>query len=368
MHLYVHVPFCARRCVYCDFAIAVRRETPNEEFVAAIGREWETWKQHPAWVRSPVIDTIYFGGGTPSRLAPEAIARLIDLFRSGHPIAEGTEVTLEANPDDITTERAQSWRQAGVNRVSLGVQSFDPAVLEWMHRTHRAEQIPEAMGALRSAGHHNVSVDLIYGLPDTMRRDWAADLDQAFALAPTHLSLYGLTVEAHTPLGRWVERGQAALPPSDRAAAEYLVAHGQLRARGFEHYEVSNAALPGHWSRHNLAYWLRSPFIGLGPSAHTGLWEERAWNVRDWVDYERRTRAGDVVLAGRERLTAEQVRLEELYLGLRTSIGLPVAALGDAAWAVWVQSGWAVEGNGTLRLTAEGWLRLDALVASVSHF
>jgi oxygen-independent coproporphyrinogen-3 oxidase len=367
VHLYIHVPFCARRCSYCDFAIAVRRETPSAAFVDAIEREWAGWQSHPAWQLAPSLDTVYFGGGTPSRLPAEAIARLLVSFRRERGLSPGAEVTLEANPDDVDEPRAAAWRAAGVNRVSLGAQSFQPAVLEWMHRTHSARQIDEAVATLRAAGFGNISLDLIYAVPDALERDWAVDLARAIALAPEHLSLYGLTVESHTPLGKWTARGESLPAADDRAADEYLLAHQKLIGAGFEHYEVSNAGRPGFQARHNSAYWRRAPFIGLGPSAHSGFGAERAWNVRDWEDYRRRIASGQTVREESEVLTPDQVDLEQLYLGLRTQTGLRSPLVPPSTAQRWVAAGWAVERSGQLALTPEGWLRLDALVASLSR-
>ncbi|HEU4700663.1 MAG TPA: radical SAM family heme chaperone HemW [Gemmatimonadales bacterium] len=366
MHLYVHVPFCARRCSYCDFAIAVRREVPSDAYAAAVGREWRTWQHHPAWNEDPVVRTLYFGGGTPSHLAPAAIARLVETVARDRAIAPDAEITLEANPDDVTAEAARAWREAGINRVSLGVQSFDPRVLAWMHRVHTAEQVPAAVETLRAAGIAELSLDLIFGLPEALGRDWAADLAQALALAPDHLSMYGLTVEPHTPLGRWVQRREVAPVGDDRYAAEFLETHRTLEAHGFEHYEVSNAARPGRRARHNSAYWRRAAYIGLGPSAHSGHGTERSWNLRDWTAYERAIRAGDPTTAAREVLDAEAIRLEELYLGLRTMDGLPADRLAAPIRGAWIGAGWAEEREGRLRLTPEGWLRLDALVAAAA--
>ncbi|HET7024480.1 MAG TPA: radical SAM protein, partial [Gemmatimonadales bacterium] len=185
------------------------------------------------------------------------------------------EVTLEANPDDVTPERAAAWRSLGVGRVSLGVQSFDPAVLSWMHRTHRAEQVAPAVAALRSAGISDVSLDLIYALPAEVPRDWRRDLELALALRPDHLSLYGLTVEAHTPLAHWVARSEVRGAEDERYAEEFLVADAMLAGAGFEHYEVSNYSRPGKRARHNSAYWRRATYIGLGPSAHSAFGRER---------------------------------------------------------------------------------------------
>jgi oxygen-independent coproporphyrinogen III oxidase len=366
MHVYFHVPFCARRCSYCDFAIAVRRETPTSAYVQAVLREWECWQAHPAWAAAPEVGTIYFGGGTPSRLDPAGIERILERVARDRVIAPAAEVTLEANPDDVTASAAAAWRKAGVNRVSLGVQSFDPSVLRWMHRTHSAEQVPSAFETLRQAGVEEISLDLIFGLPAALERDWERDLALALALAPEHLSLYGLTIEERTPLDRWVARGEVTLVDEHRYAAEFLTAHRLLATAGYEHYEVSNLARPGHRARHNSAYWTRAPFIGLGPAAHSGLGASRQWNLREWSAYLRASTAGASTVAGQEQLGAAAVALEEIYLGLRTSDGLTVDRISAATRGQWEQQGWAQSSAGRVRLTAEGWLRLDALAASVS--
>jgi oxygen-independent coproporphyrinogen-3 oxidase len=313
------------------------------------------------------VDTIYFGGGTPSRVTPDAIARLLERVARDRAIAPAAEITLEANPDDVTMAAASSWRAAGVNRVSLGVQSFDPGVLAWMHRTHTADQVPRAVEALRCAGIQDLSVDLIFGLPSELGREWCRDLESAFELGPEHLSLYGLTVEAHTPLGRWTGRGEVSALDEDRYAAEFLAAHEALTEHGYEHYEVSNAARPGHRARHNSAYWRRAPFIGLGPAAHSGFAGERRWNVREWAAYERIIGEGKSPVEGRELLDGAAIALEELYLGLRTTEGLTSDRLSSALSREWQLNGWAAEAGDRVRLTPEGWLRLDALVASVNR-
>ena len=366
MHLYIHVPFCARRCSYCDFAIAVRRDVPSERFAELVLREWAGWQSHPAWTRSPRVATIYFGGGTPSRLAPEAVARIIEQVWTDRGVEGGAEITLEANPDDVTPAAAEAWRAAGVNRISLGAQSFDPGVLRWMHRTHNVAQIAGAVATLRAAGIGELSLDLIFGRPALLERDWSADLGHALALEPDHLSLYGLTVEERTPLARWAARGAVTPVDDDRYAAEFLAAHERLGQAGYEHYEVSNYARPGRRARHNSAYWRRATYIGLGPSAHSAWENGRRWNQREWAEYERRLSDGGTVMEGEERLEPAGVRLEELYLGLRTSDGLPTDRIPSEAAARWSESGWAQATEGRIRLTPEGWLRLDGLVASLS--
>ena len=365
MHIYIHVPFCARRCSYCDFAIAVRRATPDDAFVEAIEREWASHAIHVN-VGEP-ITTLYFGGGTPSRLEPASIQRLIDTIGSRNGIVSDAEVTLETNPDDVTPERATAWRTAGVNRVSLGVQSHDPAVLEWMHRTHRAEQVVPAVAALRDAGIRNISIDMIFALPLELKRDWRRDLDQTLALEPQHFSLYGLTVEPHTPLFRWTERGTAIAAPDERYANEYLLANEMMIAAGFEHYEVSNAGQPGFRARHNSAYWRGVDYLGLGPSAHSFSAGVRRWNVREWTDYQARSARGESLIAGSETLDRDARALESRYLGLRTSDGLPLGELPQDVRDDWCRSGWATVTGDRVSLTVEGWLRLDALVAAARH-
>jgi oxygen-independent coproporphyrinogen-3 oxidase len=339
---------------------------PSSAYADAILQEWMLWQTDPVWELSPEVTTIYFGGGTPSRITPTAIGRILNGISAHRKVAEGAEITLEANPEDVTQQAASAWSAAGVNRVSLGVQSFDPEVLQWMHRTHTVAHLSQAVDALRGAGIENLSVDLIFGLPAALNRDWAADLERAFALGPEHLSLYGLTIEARTPLGRWAARGEVTPVDEDRYAAEFLYAHAALGEQGYDHYEVSSAARPGYRARHNSAYWQRAPFVGLGPSAHSGFGNERRWNVRDWSAYQALLQAGKSPFGGGEVLDAAAVGLEVRYLGLRTEDGLASNELPAPLARQWELEGWATANAGRVQLTAEGWLRLDALVPSIT--
>lgn len=362
-HIYIHVPFCARRCAYCDFAIAVRRDVPATAFVDEVARELairfppgEPWS----------ADTLYLGGGTPSLLGGVGVARLLDRVRERIDLASGTEVTIEANPDDVTPTAAAMWRAAGVNRLSIGAQSFDAAVLDWMHRTHTSEQIPRAVEAARGAGIDDVSLDLIFALPGALGRDWENDVRRTLALAPRHISLYGLTVEPATPLGRWRARGEVIEATDERYADEFLLAHELLVGAGFEHYEVSNYARPGWRSRHNSSYWQHVDYAGLGPAAHALHGGRRRWNVPAYAEWARRVRAGRDPLAGEEVLSPGELHAERIYLGLRTIDGLAVDSMTAERARPWIEAGWAAIRDGRLTLAPSGWLRLDALAADLT--
>ncbi|HUC39809.1 MAG TPA: coproporphyrinogen-III oxidase family protein [Gemmatimonadales bacterium] len=397
MHLYLHVPFCQRRCSYCDFSIAVRKRIPAREYVDAIVSEM-TVLGIPE--QSDGRGTIYFGGGTPSLLPPEAIRHLLHELLSGfgNPgllargkrirltsadpgllargertpvgsadpglLARGSnelEVTLEANPEDVTPDHARDWHAAGINRVSLGAQSFDDAVLKWMHRSHDAAQTKRAVQALRDAGIENISLDLIFGLPEELQRNWERDLDILCSLLPAHCSLYGLTVEPRTPLDRWISRGATHAPNDERYADEYLMAHRRLAAEGFAFYEVSNAAREGYRSRHNSAYWSGTSYVGLGPAAHSFDGKTRRWNLRAWEAYRRAIATGRSPVESEESLTDEQRELERVYLALRTEEGLAITAPYRRLPPLTAQ-GWVEVRDGRLKCTPEGWLRLDSVV------
>lgn len=314
------------------------------------------------------LNTIYLGGGTPSKLGPDGVTQLLERLREtpGLSIAAEAEVTLEANPEDVTPEAAVEWFRSGVNRLSMGVQSFHAVTLAWMHRTHDVDAASRAMFAARTAGINNISMDLIFALPADLERKWDADLTQALALHPDHISLYGLTVEPHTPLGRWTARGEVAEAPEERYAAEFLLAHKVLSSAGFEHYEVSNFAKSAKSSRHNSSYWQRAPYIGIGPSAHSFDGTSRRWNEREYEPWRAKAMSGADPIGGSEVLTESNVLAEDVYLGLRTTNGLSVTEVDAETIQLWKNSGWALLRKDHVTLTAEGWLRLDSLAASLT--
>ena len=375
-HLYVHVPFCARRCSYCDFSIAVRSRTPIDEYVNALRSELKQGS-----VEGATLTTVYLGGGTPSRLGGPGVASVLAAIRERATISPGAEVTIEANPDDVNDIAVAQWLAAGVNRISLGAQSFDDRVLEWMHRTHDASQIAQAVKAIKRGGIDNVSLDLIFALPAHLDRDWKNDVQRALALKPAHVSLYGLTVEAHTPIARWADRGAVVEGSEDQYAEEFLFANEAMSAAGFEHYEVSNFSRPGKSSRHNSAYWTGVPYAGVGPSAHSFDGAARRWNVAAYAEWVRRLSNSEPTLGGEEILTDENRDAEEVYLGLRTRNGLELGEPELTVAELWRSAGWAeieenrpaigsssdaTAGRLRIRLTPTGWLRLDSLAADLA--
>lgn len=367
-HLYVHVPFCLRRCGYCDFAVTATRAAPVQAWLEAIAAELEQRRRREAWSAPLRLETIYVGGGTPSLLGVGALPALADTLARFASWDRTVEWTAEANPESFTAELARDWVGAGVNRISLGAQSFHEPTLRWMGRLHGAAGPGNAVDAARAAGLGNISIDLIFGLPERLGRDWERDLGHLLRLEPDHVSLYGLTAEPGTPLRRQVDDGRERLADQDRYAGEYLLAADRLGAAGFRHYEVSNFARPGRESRHNEAYWRHTAYLGLGPGAHSFLPPVRSWNVRDWAEYSRRLERGDVVEDGREVLGDADVALEGIWLGLRSDAGLATDALNRAqqdAVRVWEGAGLAERDTGRVRLTRDGWLVLDRLAVEL---
>lgn len=367
--LYLHVPFCTRRCLYCDFAVQVERDPPTGAWVAAMAEEMELLAAEQAWSRPLELDTLYLGGGTPSLLREGAMAELRARLEPFARPAPGAEWTCEANPESLSPALASDWRAAGVNRLSLGVQTFHEPALRWMGRLHGAEGPARAVETARGAGFEHLSVDLIFGLPERLGRDWTHDLERALALEPQHVSLYGLTAEPATPLGRRVHQGLETLPDEERYADEYFVAHERLTAAGFEHYEVSNFALPGHRSRHNWIYWTGAPYAGLGPSSHAFYPPVRRWNLREWPAYTEALRHRRLPVADEEELTGEQAALEHVWLSLRIDRGLSMDELTEPQRklvARWEDGGLARTGAGRVRLTPDGWLALDRLAVDLN--
>ncbi len=346
---------------------------PWKEYVASVSTELVIRGAH-SQLRQ--LNTVYCGGGTPSRLGIHGVAALFDVLREHAAWSDDAEITLEANPEDVTTEAVRAWRRAGVNRLSIGVQSFDERVLSWMHRVHDADVARRAVAIARDEGLSAFSLDLIFGTPEQLQRDWSRDVAEMLDLEPDHVSLYGLTIEPHTPLGRWHERGEVAELPEERYEAEFLLARERLTAAGYEHYEVSNFARPGKRARHNSAYWQGVSYLGIGPSAHGFDGAVRRWNIPALAAWEASLAQGRDPLGGSEILSVENAVAESVYLGLRTVDGLVLAPDEAPHITPWLGAGWVewcsrdAEQVPELRIrcTAAGWLRLDALAADLTAF
>jgi oxygen-independent coproporphyrinogen-3 oxidase len=347
----------------------VRRQGGSKEWLAALEAEVESWADRAPTALSGLLRTVFVGGGTPSLLGPGAMGGLRRILGSDVLPPSVEEWTAEANPESFTPELARDWAEAGVNRVSLGVQTFDPAGLRWMGRLHGPDGARVAVRAGRDAGLENLSVDLIFGLPPRLGRDLDRDLDQLLALDLPHVSLYGLSIEAGTALARWLDEGREE--PLDDAvyAEEYLRIAERLTSEGYRHYEVSNFARPGRESIHNQAYWSGAPYLGLGNSAHSFLPPVRSWNLRDWDAYSSGVSERRSPVESTETLSPADRELEELWLGLRTSRGVSTSILGEtgrALFAEWVREGTAWHRDDRVGFEARGWLVMDERVVALS--
>lgn len=341
--LYVHVPFCRSKCHYCDF-YSVTSQERVADWLRGIRREARHYQD-----RFRSFATLYLGGGTPTHLGPHHLELLFDLLHNHFRFATSAEITVEANPDDITVDLLTCLYDLGVNRISLGIQSFDDQILRFLGRKHTGRQADEAITRIRRVGCNNVGLDLIYGLPGQDEAAWLNQLAHAIQLEPEHLSCYQLTLDAETPMGRMLHDGLLQTLDEETERSFFLRTSQFLENHGYTHYEVSNFARGERFrSRHNSNYWNHTPYLGLGPSAHSFQDGERWWNVRSLDAYCRALAAGGSPVAGRETLSAAQLRLETLFLGFRTRDGVPLEELDPSPGTREVQA----------RLVAEGLLRI----------
>jgi oxygen-independent coproporphyrinogen III oxidase len=317
--LYIHIPFCEKKCGYCNFfSVTSREDVP--EFVKALLDEISLYKNDYS-----TFDSIYIGGGTPSILPAHDLAEILAHTRRSFVIPADTEITVEVNPADVHLKYLNFLRQAGVNRLNMGVQSFDGQVLAFLGRRHSVAQAVDAVVKARSNGFDNIGLDLIYGVPGQSGLSWRDTLSKALRLRPEHLSCYQLTLEAGTPLGDRLLRGEFSLPGEDEAADLFLMTADVLEEAGYVHYEVSNFALDAAWtSRHNQKYWHHVPYLGIGPAAHSFKDNRRWWNHRSLKRYIDDLRSGMRPVADSETLTPNQRSLEACMLGLRTKAGIPL--------------------------------------------
>ena len=371
LHVYVHVPFCRYRCPYCAF-YNVRPDAGREAaFLDGVNRELEGWRRRGVFDGGRLA-TLYWGGGTPSRLTPPGFHRLAQLCFGIVEADPGMEWTIEVNPADADAALYATYRACGVTRISVGVQSFDEHRLRFLGRDHGGGEARLAVLAAIEAGFADVSLDLMFNLAVDGRRDaWNADLEVAFDLPIHHLSLYGLTLEPGTPFGRRADRREGLTLDDAGYAAEYLLACRAARRRGFEHYEVSSFARPGHRSRHNQAYWTGEPYLGIGPAAHSFDGEKRWANVASLEDWGQALATGADPRAFVEELAPAERDLETLYLGLRTTSGVPedhpLVTHPEARSVLerLVEEGRLRRDDGRLVCTERGFLVLDAVLEAL---
>ncbi len=325
--LYIHIPFCEKKCFYCDFySVTDRSQIPL--FLAALQKEMQL-----ASPVSLVFDTLYIGGGTPSVLETDDVARIIASAFKYFRILPEAEVTMEVNPGTVTPQELTNYRHSGVNRLNIGVQSFQAENLRFLGRIHTVDQALLSLNWARQAGFANVGLDLIYGLPAQKQTNWLDDLARAVDISPEHLSCYMLTRESGTPLDKEVAADRVRLAGEDTLRGLFETTIDYLTAHGFLHYEVSNFArlaetIDSPWkSRHNSKYWSLAPYIGLGPSAHSFIEPERYWNHKSVQTYIRILQAGKLPVAEKEKLTREQLLMEAIYLGFRTTRGIDLAGI-----------------------------------------
>jgi oxygen-independent coproporphyrinogen III oxidase len=376
--LYLHIPFCERKCAYCDFYSVAGGEA-IEPFLAALRREIDL--RAAAETGAPP-ESVFFGGGTPSLLTPEQLDGILGRVRGSFGLAADAEITLEANPGTVDVERLRATRALGVNRLSLGIQSFHDQELALLGRIHDRAQALDAIRMARAAGFDDLSLDLIYAIPGQTLAGWGETLDVALAFQPAHISAYSLTIEPSTPLAEAVRTGAVVPAPDDLQADMYLRTMERLAAAGYEHYEVSSYARPGFRCRHNLTYWSHQDYAGFGPAAHSfrrspeDRTARRSWNVADVEGYVLQLAHDSLPIESEESLGMSELRQERIYLGLR-STGLDLAQLarelgldlhvarGDLILQL-ARDGLAVLDQESLRLTRRGFLVCDEICARLS--
>jgi len=367
--IYIHIPFCKQACHYCNFHFATSLQYKNE-LIAALLNEISLQKNYAG---EEIINTIYFGGGTPSLCTKEELQSIIAAIQLSFTVSSNPEITLEANPDDITETVLLDWKEAGINRLSIGIQSFFEEDLQWMNRAHTSKQ---AIEALQMAVQHfdNITADLIYGTPQLTNEKWKTNVDTLLSLQIPHFSCYALTVEPKTPLYKMIQQHMTANVNPDKQSEQFLLLMQWMEESGFEHYEISNFAKPGKRSRHNAAYWQGEKYIGLGPSAHSFNGTERQWNVANNKQYIEAINNGTIPFE-KEVLTVTQRTNEYIMTALRTIEGIEwkridfTTSTTKESWLKkterFVESGLVQIQNERLVLTKEGKLLADGIAADL---
>jgi oxygen-independent coproporphyrinogen-3 oxidase len=366
--LYLHIPFCSSICNYCNFTRGLYDAALKEQYVAALLTEIH------AKADGTTADTVYFGGGTPSLLEPSEVGRLVEMCRESFALSEAAEITLEANPETVTAERLQAFRDAGINRLSFGVQSFRDQELQRLSRLHSAARAREAVGMARAAGYQNVSLDLMMWLPQQSVADWLVSVDALIDLDPEHASLYLLEIYPNAPLRDEMARSRWSVAPDDDAAEMYLQAMARLDAAGYTQYEISNVSRPGRQSRHNLKYWTDQEWLGFGCGAHSTRKGAREKNIASISEYNTAVRTGRSLVAERRTLCNQDRFEEAVFTGLRLTQGIRLGEVesryGIDVWSRYgrelqpfVDRRLLIYDDGALRLTRDGMLLANEVMA-----
>jgi oxygen-independent coproporphyrinogen-3 oxidase len=369
--IYIHIPFCKQACTYCNFHFSTNLDLQND-FTVALLKEIVLRK---AYIQGEIIETIYFGGGTPSMLSPQAINQILDSVTNQFRIAQNPEITLETNPDDIDMQRLGEWKKAGINRLSIGIQSFFTEDLDWMNRAHNEQQAIQAVEDSKKAGFDNFSLDLIYGSPGLTDEKWDFNLQKAISMDPAHISCYALTVEPKTALYNMIKTKKSVAVDPDKQAGQFLTGIRKLEAAGFEHYEISSFARPGKRSRHNSSYWQSRKYLGLGPSAHSFNGTNRQWNISNNALYIKSLMTDQLSFES-EDLLPKVLLNEYIMTSLRTTEGLDLqhvtehfgkqkGRLLENNASVYIHSNQMEKKHEKLVLTREGKLFADGIAAAL---
>jgi len=369
--IYIHIPFCKQACHYCDFHFSTSKEL-IEDMVDAICIELE--KRKDFLPKGLAVKTVYFGGGTPSLLSKPHLEKILETISKWYPL-DLEEVTLEANPDDLSTTNLQYWKSLGIDRLSIGIQTFNPEILKFYNRAHSAEESLKAIESAKSTGFEKLSVDLIYGFPSGNHDIWKKDLEVALSQNPGHISSYCLTVEPKTALGNWHKKGKYKAASEDFAAVQFEILMQSMEEAGYVQYEISNFGKPGQFALHNTNYWLGVPYLGIGPSAHSFDGKNRGSNIANNVQYIKKVKNGESVYT-KEILSAEDTANDYILTSLRTIWGTDLNQLaGNSGYDLTIlkkdtfkmlrQEKLILEETNKIILTKKGRLLADSIAASL---
>ncbi|MFT6982476.1 MAG: oxygen-independent coproporphyrinogen-3 oxidase [Crocinitomicaceae bacterium] len=368
--IYIHIPFCKQKCTYCDFHFSTTFEEYRQKMIESIANELV---ERNDYLENKGIKTIYFGGGTPSLLDKKELQIILNAIYKNFDVDEGIEISLEANPDDITDEKLEDWTAVGINRLSIGLQSFKTEDLEWMNRAHTVDEALTCVRKAQEAGISNLTVDLIYGLPNLSLDEWKSHIQQVLDFGVPHVSAYCLTVEENTALNSLVKKGKITVADDDQQSDQFKLLVSVLEENGFDQYEISNFSKAGFESKHNSNYWKGEWYLGVGPSAHSFNGLSRAWNVANNRKYLAAIDKGENHLET-EILSVENQFNEYLLTGLRTVYGVdlqklkkiaPINDLFTANCITFINEGWMVSTNNILILTKEGRLKADYIASEL---